>query len=243
MHGLGNDFVIVHQAVTPDQARAMADRRYGIGCDQVLTIEPARSGGADFFMRIYNPDGSEAEACGNGTRCAADLWMREKGRDKCVLETKAGLLSCERAGDMVKVDMGAPRAFPPPFEGGIRVDMGNPHCVFFVRDAASIPLTADGPKIENHTHFPNRTNVEFAQILAPDKIRVRVWERGAGITQARGSGACAVLAAAVHTGQAGRRAEIVLDGGSLFVEQREGDDHILMAGPAASVFAGEWQGG
>lgn len=244
MHGLGNDFVVAEGSVDDALARRMADRRRGIGCDQVLVMEPPRTAGADVFMRIFNADGSVSAACGNGTRCVADLWMERNGRDRCVVETEAGLLPCARTeGGLVQADMGAPVSIlPVRVEGrdAVAVDVGNPHCVFFVADAEAAPLETVGPRAERDPLFPRRANVEFAQVMGSGRIRVRVWERGAGVTQACGSGACAVLAAAVFSGLlSGRRAEIVLDGGSLFIEQRESDGHLLMTGPSVRVFEGQ----
>lgn len=262
MHGLGNDFVVIDAMKTPvaftdAQRRQIADRRYGVGCDQLISMEPPKDKGADLFMRIYNPDGSEAGACGNGTRCVAHLWMIQNNKKSCVIQTMAGLLKCAMAAnDMVQVDMGVPRLdwkdIPLAEErdtlhlgiaGGVlndpvAVNVGNPHAVFFVDDVKTMDVTGLGPQVEHHVLFPQRTNVEFAQVLTPDKIRVRVWERGTGVTQACGSGACATMVAAVRRGLTGRKAEIILDGGSLFLEWREGDGHVLMTGPAAYVFEG-----
>lgn len=263
MHGLGNDFVIIDnrlgdRPLTPEQIRLISDRRFGAGCDQLMLLEAAKSAGADCFMRIYNPDASEAGACGNGTRCVAAMLMGESGRDHCTIETVSGLLACRMVEDgMVEVDMGVPRLnwqdIPLSEERDtlhlgigdgdtlsdpVAVGMGNPHCVFFVRDAEKFPVESLGPSVERHALFPERTNVEFAQILSTSKIRMRVWERGTGVTQACGSGACATMVAAVRRGLTGRKAEIVLDGGSLFLEWREGDDHVLMTGPAAYVYDG-----
>lgn len=258
MHGLGNDFVII-KGRAPDEAavRRLCDRRLGAGCDQLLTMEAPRNPAADLFMRIYNPDGSEAQACGNGTRCVAHMWMRDNAAESCVIETVAGLLSCRLTdGGMVEVDMGAPRlnwqdiplaeerdtlhlgVMGGPLHDPAAVSMGNPHTVFFVDDVKKVDLAGLGPQVERHVLFPQRTNVEFAQIMAPDKIRVRVWERGTGITQACGSGACATIVAAVRRGLSDRKAEIVLDGGSLFLEWRAADSHVLMTGPVAYVFDG-----
>ncbi|MBU0799589.1 MAG: diaminopimelate epimerase [Alphaproteobacteria bacterium] len=260
MHGLGNDFVIMHGAA-PDAAaiRHICDRRLGIGCDQLLTITPARNAAADIFMHIYNPDGSEAQACGNGTRCVAHMWMRDNGRTACVIETVAGLLKCRMVeGDMVEVDMGVPRlgwqdiplaeerdtlhlgVMSGPLHDPVAVNVGNPHTVFFVDDVKKVDLAGLGPQVERHVLFPERTNVEFAQIMPGNKIRVRVWERGTGITQACGSGACATIVAAVRRGLTERRAEIMLDGGSLFLEWRADDNHVLMTGPAAYTFEGSF---
>lgn len=264
MHGLGNDFVVVDAtkdglSLTIEQIRQVADRRYGVGCDQVLVIEKAPDAKADLFMRIYNPDGSEAGACGNGSRCVAHLWMAQNGRTDCVIQTRAGLLNCKMAeGGLVQVDMGVPRLnwdeiplaeerdtlhlgvgmMQGPLNDPVAVNVGNPHAVFFVDDIRQVDVTALGPQIENHVLFPERTNVEFAQIMSPGKIRVRVWERGTGLTQACGSGACATMVAAVRRGLTARKAEIVLDGGSLFLEWREEDGRVLMTGPAAYVFEG-----
>ncbi len=265
MHGLGNDFVVIDATnetiniVEPDRRR-IADRRYGVGCDQLIIMEPPKDKAADLFMRIYNPDGSEAGACGNGTRCVAHLWMAQNGRKDCVIQTMAGLLQCRMAPrDMVQVDMGVPRQgwrdIPLAEERDtlhlgvgpegsalhdpVAVNVGNPHAVFFVDDVKKVDVEGLGPQVENHVLFPQRTNVEFAQVMAQDKIRVRVWERGTGVTQACGSGACATMVAAARRGLTGRKAEIVLDGGSLFLEWRMEDDHVLMTGSAAYVFEGQ----
>lgn len=257
MHGLGNDFVIIDRrldraVIATQLLRKLADRRYGVGCDQVIVLEPSTR--ADLFMRIYNPDGSEAGACGNGTRCVAVFL----GKPSCTIETVSGILSCRMVeGGMVEVDMGAPRLdwtdIPLAEERDtlhlgigdgdslsdpVAVSMGNPHCVFFVDDVSKIPLDIIGPAVECNSLFPKRTNVEFAQIIGLEKIRMRVWERGAGITLACGSGACSTIVAAVRRGLTGRKAEIILDGGSLFLEWRESDSHVLMTGPATDVFFG-----
>lgn len=263
MHGLGNDFVVLDAPETlPDAlVKQIADRRTGIGCDQLLVRGKPQDKAADLFLRIYNPDGSEAQACGNGTRCVAHQWMAQNGKRECVIETVAGLLRCQMAeDDMVSVDMGVPRLkwdeIPLAEEADtlslgvahgqlnnpVAVNMGNPHTVFFVDQLDKTDVAGLGSQVEKHVMFPERTNVEFAQILADDKIRVRVWERGAGVTQACGSGACATMVAAMRRGLSGRKAEIVLDGGSLFLEWRADDDHVLMTGPAAYVFEGVWYG-
>lgn len=268
MHGLGNDFVIIDQrdggaALTPEQIKAIGNRKRGVGFDQLVTLSPSDK--ADLFMTIYNADGSEAGACGNVTRCVGHLYMSEQGAERCTIETVSGILHCTLAGDlMVAVDMGAP-SFPSPttlsasaeaqaslpspvgrgrgpcaaWEGeGFIVDVGNPHCVFFVDDVNTTPVETIGPQIEHHEAFPNRTNVEFVQALSDDKLRMRVWERGCGITEACGTGACATIVAAVTQGKAARKAEIILDGGSLFLEWRKSDGHILMTGPVAYAFEG-----
>lgn len=261
MHGLGNDFVILDArasalALTPAAVRAIADRRRGIGCDQLIVIEAARGSTSDAWMTIYNPDGSESGACGNATRCVAWLLMGQNGSDRVVIETRAGLLDAESRGDkMVAVDMGPARLdwrelplaeavdtlhlgiAAGPLADPVGVSMGNPHAVFFVDDVAAIDLEAVGPGLEHHPLFPERTNVEIVQVLGPQTLRMRVWERGAGITQACGTGACATLVAAARRGLTGRKAEVVLDGGSLFIEWLA-DDHVLMTGPVALAFSG-----
>ena len=256
MHGLGNDFVIVDirdGAKLPAKAQiaALSDRRTGIGCDQFITIEPSTR--ADVFMRIMNGDGSEAEACGNATRCVADIVMKEKGSDKIVIETVAGLLDCAAAPDGgVTVDMGVPKFgwqdIPlsrdvdtlnmPIAEGAVGVNIGNPHAVFFVNDVEHLDIGKLGPPLENHPLFPKKSNIEFVQVLNAQTLRMRVWERGAGETQACGSGACAALVAASRRHFTGRKAKVILDGGTLNIEWRESDDHILMTGPVAYVFEG-----
>lgn len=261
MHGLGNDFVILDARIhaltlTAETARAIADRHTGIGCDQLIVIEAARNAVSDCWMSIYNPDGSQSGACGNATRCVAWLLMRELGRDKVVIETRAGLLDAEaRDGMRVAVDMGTAkldwRDMPLAsavdtlhlgigigrLTDPVGVSMGNPHAVFFVDDAESVDLAALGPVLEHHSLFPERANIEVAQILEPGRIRMRVWERGAGITQACGTGACATLVAAARRGLSGREADIVLDGGTLQIQWLK-DDHVLMTGPVAVSFAG-----
>ncbi len=266
MHGLGNDFVILDARprpldLSPEAIRVIADRRRGVGCDQVIVVEPARNAVSDAWMSIYNPDGSEAGACGNATRCVAWLLMREKGDKgedggKVVIETRAGLLDAESRGEMmVAVDMGPARLDwreLPAAEavdtlhmgigaGALRdpvgVSMGNPHAVFFVDDAEAVDLAALGPVLENHALFPERANIEVAQVLGDGRIRMRVWERSAGITAACGSGACATLVAAARRGLTGRKAEVVLDGGTLSIEWLK-DDHVLMTGPISLAFTG-----
>lgn len=263
MHGLGNDFVLLsrlegdHVPLSSDQIRLLGDRRRGVGCDQILVMVPAMVNQADFFMEIYNADGTEAGACGNGTRCAAHKWMQDHGRDRCVIDTVGGLKFCQMAGpDRVMVDMGEPslewQDIPLAWEqdtleldvdygacrAPVAVGMGNPHCVFFVDNFEDISLEKLGPLAENLDVYPEKTNVEFAQVLAPDKIRMRVWERGTGVTEACGSGACATLVAAVRRGLSDRKAELLLDGGSLDIEWRKEDGHVLMTGPVAYVFEG-----
>ena len=261
MHGLGNDFVVLDARelaldLPPGRIRAIADRRTGVGCDQLVVISPARGHTSDAWMSIYNADGSEVGACGNATRCIAWLLMRESGKAGVVIETKAGLLDAEsRGGDRVAVDMGLARldwrdipvAEPVdtlhlridagPLADPVGVGMGNPHAVFFVDDAEAVDLAAWGPGLEHHPLFPERANIEVAQVLAPGRIRMRVWERGTGITMACGTGACATLVAAARRGLPGRGADVVLDGGTLAIEWLA-DDHVLMTGPVALAFAG-----
>lgn len=266
MHGLGNDFVVIDARERPlklseTQARLIADRRLGVGCDQLLILEkPKNPKLADVFMRILNPDASEAGACGNGTRCVADLLMREGGRDHLVIETIAGLLDAERAsGNRVTVDMGPARLdwrevplkeacdtlhIPltlGPLSDPVGTNMGNPHATFFVADAEKIDLASLGPVLERHAMFPERANIGIVQVLSPEKLRFRVWERGAGITMACGSGACAALVAASRRGLTGRKANVVLDGGELEIEWAK-DGHVMMTGPVAISFTGTLAG-
>jgi diaminopimelate epimerase len=261
MHGAGNDFAVFDARARPvlfsaREARAIADRRTGIGCDQIIVIENDAAG-ADAFMRIVNADGSEAGACGNATRCVAALLAEETGARRVSIRTVSGLLPAEILGPgLVEVDMGVaglewgdvPLAGPAdtlhvklamgPVEDPAVCSMGNPHATFFVDDVSGIPVETIGPVLEKSRLFPERANIGFAQILAPDRIRLRVWERGSGLTLACGSGACAALVNANRRGLAGRRAEMVLDGGVLEISWREADGHVLMRGPAVTAFAG-----
>jgi len=264
MHGLGNDFVVVDDrdgmlALDHDQRRLLSNRRRGVGCDQLLILEKPTNGSADLFMRIYNPDGSESQACGNGTRCVAALAMDELGADRVTIETIAGdLPSLRRDGGLISVDMGKPvfgwREIPvaremdtlhldldlPGYDRPAGVNMGNPHCVFFVEDAEAVPLTDIGPQVENDPLFPERTNVEFATVRADGSIRMRVWERGAGITEACGSGTCAMVVAAIRRGLVEGGADVDLDGGRLRIDW-DGENGVLMTGPTAVSFHGTWQ--
>jgi diaminopimelate epimerase len=256
MHGLGNDFVVLDARerpipITTERARALADRKFGIGCDQLISLEPSAK--ADAFMRIHNADGAEVEACGNATRCIARLLMAEQGRDRVVVETVVGLLDCRAAPNgQVAVDMGPARldwrdiplakamdTLHLDIAGDpVGVNVGNPHAVHFVADAEAVDVAGLGPRIEHHPLFPERINVEFATVLSPERIRMRVWERGVGITRACGTGACATLVAAARRGLTGRKAVVVLDGGELTIEWRE-DGHVVMTGPVAESFRGE----
>ena len=261
MHGLGNDFVVFDARSGPlgidaAKARAIADRRTGVGCDQLLLIEPARNGAADAFMRIFNPDGGESGACGNGARCVASLLMAETGKRESRIETRVSVLEARAAKNgAVAVDMGPvnldwkqiplSRAMDTlkldfalgPLRHPVAVNVGNPHAVFFVVDADAVPLAELGPKIEHDPLFPERVNVEAATVRPDGTIRLRVWERGAGLTRACGSGACAALVAASLRKLAGRKATVELDGGELLIEWRA-DNHVVMTGPVATVFSG-----
>ena len=261
MHGLGNDFVVLDVretglALRPEQIRAIANRRTGVGCDQFIIIEPAKDTHADVFMRILNADGSEVEACGNATRCIAGLVMEQTGRDHTIIETVVGLLDAHPTADgRISVDMGPvkldwreiPLADPVdtgsvPLEVGplanpVAVNVGNPHAVFFVDDAEAIDLERWGPQIETHDMFPARINVEVVQVITENQLRMRVWERGVGITQACGTGACASLVAAARRKLTGRRAEVILDGGPLEIEWMP-DNNVQMTGPVARSFSG-----
>jgi len=261
MHGLGNDFVVLDARTQPlvlsDEAvRAIGHRQTGVGFDQLVILEPPRDASADVFMALRNNDGSVAGACGNATRCVARLLMEESGKAEVTIQTIAGLLTAQAApGGFITVDMGPARldwneiplasemdtlSLPIKMNGmrqPVGVGMGNPHAVFFVSDAEAAPVDVIGPKVETHPLFPEKTNVEFAQVLTRGRIRMRVWERGVGITQACGSGACATLVAAARLGLTDRSAEVVLDGGSLFIEWRD-DGHVMMTGSASLSYSG-----
>jgi diaminopimelate epimerase len=262
MNGCGNDFVIIDARsrgslpLSQAQARAIADRQTGLGCDQVIAVE--RSIRADAYMRMWNADGGEIDACGNATRCVAWLLMEEGGAVSRRIETPAGMLYAERAGDkVITVDMGSPllrweeiplaRAMDTvrlDYSAGGHdapgaVSMGNPHVVFFVNEACAVPIESLGPEIERDPLFPQGVNVGFAEIRAPDQMRLRVWERGTGLTKACGTGACAAVVAAHRQGRIGRRAEVLVDGGSLEIEWRAGDDRVLMTGPIELESSGE----
>jgi diaminopimelate epimerase len=260
MHGLGNDFVVLDARTSPlsldaRAVRAIADRKTGVGCDQLIAIE--HSDRADAFMRIWNADGAEVEACGNGTRCIGALLIAGAGRNEVTIETVAGLLEARSAADgEVSVDMGVARLAAadiplakdidtlhvPIVAGGqtldgVAVNMGNPHIVFFVPDAEAVNPAALGPAIEHDPMFPERVNVTFASVGADGTIRMRVWERGVGVTMACGTAACATMVAAVRRGLSPRNARIRLDGGTLGLEWRE-DGHVMMTGPVALSFTG-----
>jgi len=267
MHGAGNDFVVldgVRQAVTmtPELARRLADRHFGVGCDQVLLVEAARSAKADFGYRIWNADGGEVEQCGNGARCFV-RFVRERGlsdRDEIRVETLSGVIvpRLERDGQ-VTVDMGPPRFEPArvPFVSDsaateqplelapgrvVRItalSMGNPHAVQVVDDVDSAPVTTDGPLIEKHPRFPQRVNAGYMQVQGRDRVRLRVWERGAGETLACGTGACAAVVAGIRRGLLDARVRVATRGGDLTIEWRGGENPVWMTGPAVIAFEGE----
>lgn len=260
MHGLGNDFVVLDGRRAPlrftkETASAIADRRTGVGCDQILILEAPKDSG-DAFMAIRNSDGSEVQSCGNGSRAVARVLFEETGKDKVVIETLAGPVIATRAPNgMIAVDMGPARTewqrIPlshandtlhigvgeGPLQDPVGVNMGNPHAVFFVDDVGAVDLACVGPKIENHPLFPERTNVEAVQVLDRGHLRMRVWERGSGITQACGTGACATVVAAARRGLSDRTAVVTLDGGDLHITWRD-DNHVIMTGPAEESFRG-----
>ncbi len=258
MHGLGNDFVIIDQrsgklSLSSEQISQIGDRRRGVGFDQLLCI--LLSDKADVFMRVYNPDGSEAGACGNGTRCVARLMMEEQGQSHVSIETRAGVLEATPGLRGYTVDMGRPGQSwdeiplasamdtlsldieAGPLKQPTAVSMGNPHAVFFVDDVDAVPLKDLGPELERHPMFPERANIGVAEIRNPETIRLRVFERGAGITPACGSGACAALVAAVRRGLAAQSASVILDGGRLHITWDE-DGRIKMTGPATHAYKG-----
>jgi diaminopimelate epimerase len=261
MHGCGNDFVIMDErtaplGLTPARAAAIADRYRGVGCDQFIVLEPPLAHGVDVFMRIYNPDGSQAGACGNATRCVVAKLAEETGRHVFTIQTVSGLLPARVLDDgRVEVDMGAARLGWQQVPLALEIDtltlplsaagvadpaacsMGNPHATFFVDNLDLLDIRAIGPELENAPLFPNRANIGFAQILGSDRIRLRVWERGAGLTLACGSGACATVVNASRRGLIGRHATVEVDGGVLDLVWRE-DGHVLMTGPAELVFHG-----
>ena len=262
MNGLGNDFVVLDArgkdiALSRRQIVDISDRENGIGCDQLIVMEADGHEGVDLFMRIYNAEGGEVDACGNATRAIAGLVAGETGADTVTLRTNAGILATRIHGDLVTADMGAPRfewdqiPLAEPFADttGIElqigpidapvlhtpsvVNVGNPHAIFWVDDLDAHDLAKFGPMLENHPMFPERANITLAQVLSDDRIKVRVWERGAGLTLACGTAACATAVAAARKGLTGRKVTIELPGGPLAIEWRSSDDHILMTGPWA----------
>jgi len=253
MHGAGNDFMVIDAregavAVTPALARALGDRHRGVGFDQLAVIGTGAD--ADLGLAFWNADGSPSATCGNATRCIAAWEMARRGTRRLVLRTERGLLAAEQDAGGVRVNMGAPslgwqgvplaRAMDTlhlPIAGDpVATGMGNPHCTFFVEDAEAVDLPAFGAAHEHHPLFPERTNVEVVQVLGPDAIRLRIWERGTGVTLASGSCSCAAAVAAARRGLTGRRVEVQVDGGVLTVDWR--DDGVWLAGPTAHVFDG-----
>ena len=265
MNGLGNDFVVLDAretslALGADEVRRIGDRNGGIGCDQIIVMEPSKK--ADLFMRIFNADGSEVSACGNATRCIALIAAEESGRDEVSVETSAGLLKAKvDSADSITIDMGKPRfgwsdiPLAEPFEDttGIElqigpidapvlhtpsvVNVGNPHAIFWVNDVNAHDLGRFGPLLENHPIFPERANISLAQVTGPNSLKLRTWERGAGLTRACGTAACAAAIAAARKGLTDRQVAVELPGGTLYIEWAE-NDHIMMRGPAELEFEG-----
>jgi diaminopimelate epimerase len=267
MNGLGNEILVLDLrqdpvAVKPEEARALA-RKDVLPYDQIMALYPAKTPGTEAYVRIYNSDGSEAGACGNGMRCVAQLVANESGKDVLNFETKSGLSSCRiDAPNTVTVDMGAPRfdwqdiplaeefrdtrhielqigpIDAPVLHSPSAVNVGNPHAIFWVDDVNAYDLARLGPLLENHPVFPERANISLCKVAARDHLIVRTWERGAGLTRACGSAACASAVAAVRLKLADRKTRVTLPGGDLFIEWRERDDHILMTGPVEMEFSG-----
>lgn len=257
MHGLGNDFVVVDERgaaprVTAALARAISDRHRGVGFDQLAVISDTPD--ADLHLTFWNSDGSTAAACGNATRCIARLVMDQTGQRDLTITTERGTLKAVDAGNgLTAVNMGQPQldwheiplaeqmdTLHLPIDGApIATGMGNPHCTFFVDDAEAVDLATRGALIEHHPLFPQRTNVQFASLIGPDHLRMRVWERGVGVTLASGSSSCAVAVAAARRGMTGRKVTITLDGGDLAIDWR--DDGVWMTGATAYVFDGQWR--
>jgi len=266
MNGLGNDFVVVDAraqtlALAPEAVRAIADRKEGIGCDQLIALQPSSK--ADVFMRIWNADGGQVAACGNAARCVAGLIAQEQGRPQVTIETEDQVLGAAVAGDgSVTIDMGVPRLawdeipLAEPFHDTRRIELqagpidapvlhspavvnvGNPHALFFVDDVETIDLARIGPMLEHHPLFPERANISVVQVLGPEHVKIRTWERGAGLTRACGTAACASAVAAIRRDLTGRKVRVSPPGGDLVIEWREGDGHVLMTGPYALDFEG-----
>jgi diaminopimelate epimerase len=270
MNGIGNEIVVVDMrnkpaAISGADARAAA-APMGVHYDQLMVLYPPRAAGSDAHVRIFNSDGSEAAACGNGMRCIASLLCKETGKDALTFETQAGLVNCWQTDDSVRftIDMGKPRfrwdEIPlaeefadtraielqigpidkPILHSPSVVSMGNPHAIFWVDDPAAYDLARLGPLLENHPIFPERANITLAAVKSPEHIIIRTWERGAGLTKACGSAACAVVAAGARLKRAGRKARVSLPGGDLQIEWRERDDHVLMTGPAEYEYEGRF---
>lgn len=267
MNGLGNDFVVFDArkrslAMDEAKARAIADRRTGIGCDQLIVLEPSPK--ADVTMRIWNNEGGEVESCGNATRCIADILFDEKKASRATIDTKGGFLVAEKGGDrLVTVDMGAPRfdwqeiplsekfhdtryidlavgpVDAPLIDRPSVVNVGNPHCIFWVKDLDVVDLAKIGPMLEHHPLFPKRANITLARIDDRAHVVIKVWERGAGLTKACGTAACAVMAAGFRLKRLDAKATITLPGGDLFMAIRESDGHVIMTGPVEYEFEGD----
>jgi diaminopimelate epimerase len=266
MNGLGNDFVVLDArthalGLEPDAVRAIADRKEGIGCDQIIALEPSDK--ADVFMRIWNADGGEVGACGNAARCVAALVAAERGKPEISIETESAVLGAAvNADGSVTIDMGAPRfawdqiPLAEPFHDTRRIELqigpiddpvlhtpsvvnvGNPHCLFFVDDLDAHDLARFGPMLEHHPLFPERANISLVQVTGPDALKVRTWERGAGLTRACGTAACAAAVASARLDLTGRKVKVTLSGGDLLIEWRESDGHIMMTGPYALDYEG-----
>jgi diaminopimelate epimerase len=266
MNGLGNDFVVLDArkgafAMTEAKARAIADRKSGIGCDQLIVMEASPI--ADIRMRIWNAEGGEVPSCGNASRCIADLMFDELGATSATIDTKGGFLTAQKAGEhLVTIDQGLPKfgwrdiplseEFPdtrhielqvgpidaPLIHSPSVVNVGNPHCIFWVHDLDVVDLARVGPMLENHPLFPERANISLAKVVARDHILLKVWERGAGLTQACGTAACATMAAGYRIKIIDARCKITLPGGDLFMGVNDDNGHVLMTGPAALDFEG-----
>jgi diaminopimelate epimerase len=270
MNGLGNEIVVVDMrgekgAISAAEARAAAQPA-GAPCDQLMALHAPRTPGTDGYVRIYNNDGSEAGACGNGMRCVAELLFKETGKHALTFETKAGLLNCWQGDTALisTVDMGPPRfawnEIPlaeefrdtraielqvgpidqPILHSPSAVSMGNPHAIFWVEDVNAVDLGRIGPMLEHHPLFPERANISLAQVASREHLVLRTWERGAGLTRACGSAACAAAVAAARLRRTGRKVTVTLPGGDLVIEWRERDDHVLMTGPVAYEYEGRF---
>ncbi len=269
MNGIGNEIVVVDlranaAKITSDEARAAAGPQ-GAPYDQLMALYPPRTPGTDAFIRIYNNDGSEAGACGNGMRCVASLVADETGKSTLTFETTSGILNCWKGADgLFTVDMGKPRfawnEIPlaeefrdtraielqigpidaPVLHSPAVVNMGNPHAIFWVDDVNAYDLGRFGPLLENHPIFPERANITLAHIVSREHIVIRTWERGAGLTKACGSAACAAAVAAARLKRTNRKVKVTLPGGELTIDWRERDDHVLMTGPIQFEFLGKF---
>jgi diaminopimelate epimerase len=266
MNGLGNEIVVVdmRQAPAPISAAEARAAATGTPYDQLMALYPPRSPGIDALVRIYNNDGSESGACGNGMRCIADLLFRETGKTAVTFETRAGLINCWQADGLITVDMGRPRfawnEIPlaeefrdtraielqigpidaPILHSPSAVNMGNPHAIFWVDDVDAYDLARIGSLLEHHPVFPERANITLARVVSREHIVIRTWERGAGLTRACGSAACAAAVSAARTRRTGRNVTVTLPGGDLTIAWRESDDHVLMTGPIVYEFEGRF---